>query len=151
LRDGGLLVQARIPRPRNDREPDFKSDNVGSRLSAQTIDTSKEAMVKGLFSTASIVAVVLVFGIGSAWAEAKITVSREESKPQKVEVKAGEEVRWINATGGTAHVEFAGANGIRFYIGKEGRVKFDKPGTYDYTVHVSGVKAHAHTGTVLVK
>jgi hypothetical protein len=38
-----------------------------------------------------------------------------------------------------------------FYIGKEGRIKFDKPGTYDYTVHISGVKAHAHTGTVVVK
>ena len=110
--------------------------------------------MKRLFRTTSMVAIVLMLGIGTACAEAKIamiTVSREESKPQKVEVKAGEEVRWINATGGTAHVEFAGADGISFYIGKEGRVRFDKPGTYDYTVHISGVKAHAHTGTVVVK
>jgi hypothetical protein len=48
-------------------------------------------------------------------------------------------------------VVFAGADGIKFYIGKEGRVTFDKPGTYEYTVHVSGVKGHAHTGTVVVK
>lgn len=80
-----------------------------------------------------------------------MTVSREESKPQKVEVKVGEEVRWFNATGCTAHVAFAGADGISFYIGKEGRVKLDKPGTYEYTVHVTGVKAHGHTGTIVVK
>ena len=107
--------------------------------------------MKPLSRTTSAVAMLLALGIGTAWAEAKITVSREESKPQKVEVKAGEEVRWTNATGGTAHVEFAGTSGISFYIGKEGRVKFDKPGTYDYTVHITGVKAHAHTGTVIVK
>jgi len=28
---------------------------------------------------------------------------------------------------------------------------FDKPGTYEYTAHVSGGKVHAHTGTVVVK
>ena len=31
------------------------------------------------------------------------------------------------------------------------RVKFDKPGTYDYSVHVSGTKTHAHTGRIVVK
>lgn len=108
-------------------------------------------MREKLLGTTIGLAVVLVLGLGAAWAEAKVTVSREESKPQKVEVKVGDEVRWVNATGGTAHVAFAGAEGISFYIGKEGRVKFDKPGTYDYTVHISGVKAHAHTGTVVVK
>lgn len=105
--------------------------------------------MKRLVGTAVLLALTLSFG--GAWAAAKVTVSREESKPQKVEVKAGEEVRWVNATGGSAHVEFAGANGIKFYIGKEGRVTFDKPGTYEYTVHVSGVKGHAHAGTVVVK
>jgi hypothetical protein len=39
-----------------------------------------------------------------------------------------------------------------FYVGKDaGRVKFIKPGTYEYTVHVSATKAHAHRGTVVVK
>jgi plastocyanin len=99
----------------------------------------------------SILVLTLTIGFGTAWAAAKVTVSREESKPQKVEIKVGEEVRWVNGTGGTAHVVFAGADGIKFYIGKEGRVTFDKPGTYEYTVHVSGVKGHAHTGTVVVK
>ena len=96
-------------------------------------------------------AMTLMLGPGAAWAQAKVTITREESKPQKVEVKAGQEVRWVNGSGGTAHVVFAGADGIKFYLGKEGRVTFDKPGTYDYTVHISGVKAHAHTGTVIVK
>jgi len=30
-------------------------------------------------------------------------------------------------------------------------VKFDKPGTYEYTVHITGTKVHAHRGTVVVK
>ena len=104
--------------------------------------------VAGVFGA---VAMVLVLSAAAASAEAKITVTREASKPQKVEVKAGEEVRWVNASGGTAHVWFGGNDGIRFYLGKEGRVKFDKPATYDYTVHISGGKTHEHTGTVVVK
>jgi len=104
-----------------------------------------------LLGASVVLAMTLMLGVGAAWAQAKVTVTREESKPQKVEVKAGEEVRWVNGSGGTAHVAFAGADGISFYIGKEGRVKFDKPGTYDYTVHVTGTKVHAHRGTVVVK
>ncbi len=89
--------------------------------------------------------------VGSAWAEAKVTVTREENKPAKVSVKAGEEVRWVNATGGTAHITF-GKDAPQFYLGKgDNRVKFTQPGTYEYAVHVSGVKGHAHTGTVEVK
>jgi plastocyanin len=45
--------------------------------------------------------VVLTFapGVGGAWAETKVTVTREENKPKTVEIKAGEEVRFINASG----------------------------------------------------
>ena len=88
-----------------------------------------------------------------AAAEAKVTVTREANKPATVEVKVGEEVRFINNTGGTAHVMFSGQDGVMFYIGGKGggRVKFERPGTYEYTVHVSGTKAHAHTGSVVVK
>jgi plastocyanin len=96
-------------------------------------------------------ALVLASGVSLAWAQGKITITREESKPQKIEVKVGEEVRWVNGSGGTAHIVFGGEGAPKFYLGKEGRVKFDKPGTYEYTVHVTGVKAHAHTGTVVVK
>ncbi|HEX7788578.1 MAG TPA: hypothetical protein VF653_20330, partial [Methylomirabilota bacterium] len=76
----------------------------------------------------------------------------EENKPAKVEIKAGEEVQFINQSGGTAHVWFGGADAVKFYVGKSpSRVKFDKPGTYEFTVHVSGTKAHAHTGSIVVK
>jgi plastocyanin len=89
--------------------------------------------------------------VGSAWAEAKVTVTREENKPATVAVKAGEEVRWVNATGGTAHISF-GKDLVQFYLGRgDNRVKFTEPRTYEYTVHVSGVKGHAHTGKVEVK
>jgi plastocyanin len=85
--------------------------------------------MKRLAATTVVLAMTLVPILGTAWAQATVTMTREASKPQKLEIKGGEEVRWVNATGGTAHVMFAGAEGINFYIGKEGRVKFDKPGT----------------------
>jgi plastocyanin len=102
--------------------------------------------------TAMLAAVGLTLAAaGPAWAEAKVTVTREANKPEKVSVKAGEEVRWVNATGGTAHISF-GKDAPQFYLGKgDNRVKFAAPGTYEYTVHVSGVKGHAHTGSVEVK
>jgi plastocyanin len=94
----------------------------------------------------------LALGVGGAWAEAKVTITREENKPATVEVKAGEEVRFINASGMTAHVWFGGNEAIKFYVGKGGsNVKFEKPGTYEYTVHMSGGKAHSHTGRVVVQ
>ena len=91
--------------------------------------------------------------VGTAAADGKVLVTREENKPATVEIKAGETVDWTNATGGTAHIAFAGNEGVQFYVGgKEGgRVRFDKPGTYEYFVHVSGVKSHSHRGTVVVK
>ena len=101
---------------------------------------------------AGVVTVTFGLGVGGAWAEAKVTVTREANKPQTVEIKAGEEVRFINASGSTAHVWFAGNDAVRFYVGRGGSsVKFDKPGTYEYTVHVTAGKAHSHTGTVVVK
>jgi len=116
-----------------------------------TTHQKEAAMRQRVAAGIGAVTLALALGAGSAWAQAKITVTREESKPQKIEVKAGEEVRWVNASGGTAHISFSGGDAVRFYLGKEGRVKFDKPGTYDYTVHISGVKGHAHNGTVVVK
>jgi len=97
-------------------------------------------------------AMILALSVGGAWADGKVTVTREESKPKSVEVKGGEYVEFINASGGTAHVSFGGNETVKFYVGKGGsRVKFDKPGTYEYTVHVTGTKVHSHTGTVVVK
>jgi len=96
-------------------------------------------------------ALVLAFA-GGAFADAKVTVTREENKPAMVEIKAGEAVQWVNSSGGTAHIWFAGQDAVQFYVGTGGsRVKFEKPGTYEYTVHVSGIKVHQHRGTVVVK
>jgi plastocyanin len=99
---------------------------------------------------------VLAMGVvaqGSAWAGATVKVTREDNRPDPVEVKVGEEVAFMNATGGGhAHVSFEGNDAVQFNVGHGGgQVKFDKPGTYRYTVHITGVKAHAHTGTVVVK
>jgi plastocyanin len=91
-------------------------------------------------------------GVEWVWAQAKVNITREESKPNPVEIKAGGTVQFINNTGGTAHVMFAGNDAYMFYVGKsESRIKFEKPGTYEYTVHVSATKGHAHTGSVVVK
>ncbi len=89
---------------------------------------------------------------GPAGAEATVKVTREQNTPATVVITVGDEVRWVNQSGGVAHVWFGGDDAIRLYVGRGGsRVRFDKPGTYDYTVHVSGTKVHAHTGTVVVK
>src|SRR5262245_14161064 len=83
---------------------------------------------------------------------AKVSITREESKPNAVEIKTGQEAQFINNTGGQAHVMFAGQDAVMFYVGKsDGRIKFQKPGIYEYSVHVTGVKAHAHTGNIIVK
>lgn len=99
------------------------------------------------------VVVTLFVMVGTAAADGKVLVTREENKPAKVEIKAGEAVAWTNASGGTAHIAFAGNDAVQFYVGgKEGgTVRFEKPGTYEYFVHISGVKSHIHKGTVIVK
>lgn len=98
------------------------------------------------------VAAAVGVGVETAWAQAKVSITREESKPKTVEIKVGQEVQFINNTGGAAHVMFGGNDAMMFYVGKaDSRIKFEKPGTYEYTVHVSAVKGHAHTGSVVVK
>jgi plastocyanin len=96
-------------------------------------------------------AMILVVAFGTAWADGKVTVTREENKPATIEVKVGEEVWFVNGSGGVAHVSF-GDSPIQFMVGSaNSKVRFAEPGTYKYYVHISGVKAHAHTGTVIVK
>jgi plastocyanin len=102
----------------------------------------------------SLAAMAMVFLlVGTAAADAKVVVSREQNKPATVEIKAGEAVTWTSAVGGRAHIVFAGNEAMQFYVGGKGggRVRFEKPGTYEYDVHISGVKSHAHKGTVVVK
>jgi len=106
-----------------------------------------------LLVTVMTVLAVGVVAYGPAWAGATVKVTREENKPDPAEVKVGEEIAFINATGGGhAHLSFEGNDAVQFNVGHGGsQIKFEKPGTYRYTVHISGVKAHAHTGTVVVK
>ena len=106
-----------------------------------------------LFVTVMAVLAVGLIAYGTAWAGTTVKVTREENKPDPVEVKVGEEVAFINATGGGhAHLSFEGNVVVQFNVGHGGsQIKLDKPGTSRYTVHISGVKAHAHTGTVVVK
>ena len=108
--------------------------------------------MKGLLMAAVLVLATVAVGVEGASAQAKVMVTREENKPKNVEVKAGEEVQFINQSGGTAHVWFSGNDAVKFYVGTSAsRVKFEKPGTYEYTVHVSGTKVHQHTGSVIVR
>jgi plastocyanin len=111
-------------------------------------------MKKTVAMLVGVAMLALVGGIGGARAEGKVNIEREENKPKKVEIKAGEEVRFINSAAQTVHVWFGGDDAPRFYVpaGSDGaKVKFDKPGTYEYSVHVTGGKVHTHTGTVVVK
>jgi len=108
-------------------------------------------MMKRLVGMTIVLALTLALGPGTACAEAHVTVTREESKPSTVEVKVGEEVWFINGSGGMAHVSF-GDSPIQFMVGSaNSSVKFSVPGTYKYYVHISGVKGHAHSGVVVVK
>lgn len=108
-------------------------------------------MMKRPIGTTVVFAVALGLGLGAAWADAKVTVTREENKPSSVEVKVDEGVWFVNASGGIAHVTF-GDSPIQFMVGSaNSSVKFSEPGTYRYYVHISGVKGHAHSGVVIVK
>src|SRR5262245_52546272 len=105
-------------------------------------------------SVASMCLLTIAPRVGIAWAEGKVIITREENKPKDVEIKAGDSVRFINSSGQTAHVWFAGNDAIRFYVpggGSGSTVQFGKPGTYEYTVHVTGGKIHSHVGSVVVK
>ena len=114
-------------------------------------------MTRGIAALASAAMMTLVLGVGSGWAATKVTITREMNEPESVEIKAGDEIEWVNGSGGTVHIWFGGNDAIRFYVGGRGMgkgssvTKFDKPGTYEYTVHVTGVKSHSHTGKIIVK
>jgi plastocyanin len=87
-----------------------------------------------------------------ASAETTITVIDDVNLPSKVEVMVGEYITFLNAAGGTAHVAIGDNDAVEFYVGDRGsRMRFTKPGTYTYTVHVIGRRPHSHSGTVVVR
>ena len=96
-------------------------------------------------------AIVATF-LGMAVAETTVTVIDEVNRPAQVEVATGEYVTFLNAAGGTAHVVIGGNDAVEFYVADRGsRMRFTRPGTYTYTVHVIGKRPHTHTGTVIVR
>ncbi len=96
-----------------------------------------------------VVVATLLAAAAAARANGTVTITPESSTPVTLEIKAGAGVSWLNATGATAHVDFG--NGVRFDLGKDAKTRFETPGTYAYTVHVSGTKTRAHTGAIVVK
>lgn len=111
-------------------------------------------MRTGQSAVIALAVLALAVSSGDAWAQAAtVTIGARASTPESVEIKAGEEVEWINAAGGTAHVWFGPIKVLGFYVGRSGvRVQFDRPGTYDYLLHLTiGTSAHSHPGTVVVK
>lgn len=79
---------------------------------------------------------------------ATVKVTDSNLQPATVTVSRGEEVTWIDATTDQhAHValDFRRAKGVRV-TDKPGTLStatFEKPGTYDYTVHVmAGGQSH---------
>lgn len=69
--------------------------------------------------------------------------------PRTLHLKPGDDVRFVNATGGKAQLWFP--DGLRLFVAPGGSlVRFDRAGTYDYSVHVSEAKAGAHNGEVVV-
>lgn len=95
--------------------------------------------------------VVTVAGISvpRAWADSTIVLSRDDSTPRTLRIEPGGRVRFINSTGGKAQLWFS--DGLRLFVEPGGSlVKFDRAGSYDYSVHVSETKASAHNGEVVV-
>jgi hypothetical protein len=71
-----------------------------------------------------------------------------DSTPRTLKIKPGEDVQFINGTGGHAQLWFE--DGLRLFVPPGGSlVRFDRVGTYDYRVHVSEAKAGAHRGEMI--
>jgi plastocyanin len=96
----------------------------------------------GPFSTAARAWLALVCAIAASAVLAtngKVEVKAADSKftPDRVEVKVGATVRWVNADKRTSHsVIWLGPGGFeseRFFPGESYERKFDKPGTYPYS------------------
>ena len=66
-------------------------------------------------------------GVPKAWATSTITLSRNDSTPRTLNLKPGDDVRFINATGGQAQLWFGGRDGLRLFVSPGGTlVKFDR-------------------------
>lgn len=96
-------------------------------------------------------------GTGNSKAEVvTITLTKSGFNPQKVTVKAGTKVTWINQSGGTAtvdsadhptHLKYPPLNLGSFANGGSLSLVFDKTGTYGYHNHLNS----SQFGTVTVE
>ena len=98
------------------------------------------------------VALLLTMLVRASDAETIVTVTQETNLPATIEVAAGDYITFLNGTWGTAHIVVGTNEDVQFYIGDQGsRMRFVKPGTYPFTVHLLGRTPHTHRGTVIVK
>jgi plastocyanin len=102
---------------------------------------------------APLIAPAIVLGLlSAALAEKTVTVVDDVNLPASIELAVGEYVTFLNGAGGTAHIVVGDNDAVEFYVAERGsRMRFTKPGTYRYTVHVIGRRPHTHTGTVVVR
>ena len=99
-----------------------------------------------------IVALILGMVVCASDAETIVTVTQETNLPSTIEVAAGDYITFLNGTWETAHIVVGGNEDVGFFIGDRGsRMRFMRPGTYQFTVHLLGTKPHTHRGTVIVK
>ena len=99
-----------------------------------------------------LVALFLATLVRASDAETIVTVTQERNLPATIEAAAGDYVTFFNGTWGAAHIVVGPNEDVQFYIGEKGsRMRFMKPGTYQFTVHLLGRTPHTHRGTVIVK
>lgn len=110
-------------------------------------------MRKKLFGSMAIAVLVLALAFPALAAERTIVITLGDLRPEKLEIVRGDEVTWINASGGLAHVQFAEEPTGHKLIQKSGtiRMKCDHPPmTHRYVVHISGTKGRMLTGSIVV-
>lgn len=110
-------------------------------------------MAKKLFGSMAMALLVLALVFPALAAERTVVITLGDLRPEKLEIARGDEVTWINASGGLAHVQFAAEPAGHELIQKGGtiRMKCDHlPMTHRYVVHISGTKGRMLTGSILV-
>ena len=79
---------------------------------------------------------LVLAGTSAAWA-AEVRIKDYKFVPEKVTVKAGESVKWVNDEKRASHSIWFKGEGLpeseRLFQGDSHERKFDRPGTYPYT------------------
>lgn len=110
-------------------------------------------MAKKLFSSMAMALLVLALAFPALAAERTVVITWGDLRPEKLEIARGDEVIWLNASGGLAHVQFGEEPAGHKLIQKEGTIRMQcdhPPMTHRYVVHISGTKARMLTGSIIV-